>query len=64
MSCDTPVKVVILPLLSLNGSATVDEKFFSWEEDKYGQSTEFSNCCMWANATQGSYLELHDPKYF
>ena len=64
LSCDTPTEAVISPLLPLNGCATVAEKVFSWDEDKNGLSTKFSSFSMWANAVQGSHLELHDPKYF
>ena len=36
LSHDMPTKVVISPLLPLNGCATVVEKVFSWDEDKNG----------------------------
>ena len=62
MSRDTPSKMNISPLLSLNGCAVAVEKVSSWDEDRNGQSTEFSSISMWANVTQGSYLELRDPK--
>ena len=63
LSRDTPTEAVISPLLPLNGCAKFVEKVFSWDEDKNGYSTEFSRFSMWANAAQGSYLELQDPKY-
>ena len=36
LSCDTPTKAAISPLLPLNGCDTIAEKVCSWDEDKNG----------------------------
>ena len=61
LSCDTPTKAAISPLLPLNGCDTIAEKVFRGMKIK--MASQVLNSIAWANAAQGSYLELHGPKH-